>query len=185
MIRSGWKEADPRFAIRLVVGSSLGLPLAFYLTTHVAVAPSQAIALGCIAAFAVLLLGKITLDFWGNPKGHLGVGVCAGIATELASVGGMVVARYVLVSNVPMRQMRATLVVFLLFSQALTLIILITGRAMDQRAALRGVTLAVPTILGVYLRKKFFISSLEFFYHPFCLLLLNGLALLGLVRMGI
>ena len=185
MIRSGWKEADRRLAITLVVGSSLGLPLGLYLTTHVAVALSQAIALGCIASLAALLLGKIKLDFLANPKGHLGVGICAGIATGLASVGGMVVALFVLVSNVPARQMRATLVVFLLLSQALTLIILIAYGVMDQRAALRGVILAVPATLGVYLGKKFFISKLEPFYRPFCLLLLIGLALQGLVRMGI
>ena len=185
MIRSGWKEADRRLAITLVVGSSLGLPLGLYLTTHVAVALSQAIALGCTASLAALLLGKIKLDFLANPKGHLGVGICAGIATGLASVGGMVVALFVLVSNVPARQMRATLVVFLLLSQALTLIILIAYGVMDQRAALRGVILAVPATLGVYLGKKFFISRLEPFYRPFCLLLLIGLALMGLVRMGI
>ncbi len=185
MIRSGWKEADRRLAITLVVGSSLGLPFGLYLTTHVAVALSQAIALGCIASLAALLLGKIKLDFLANPKGHLGVGLCAGIATGLASVGGMVVALFVLVSNVPARQMRATLVVFLLLSQALTLIILIAYGVMDQRAALRGVILAIPATLGVYLGKKFFISRLEPFYRPFCLLLLIGLALMGLVRMGI
>ena len=185
MIRSGWKEADRRLAITLVVGSSLGLPLGLYLTTHVAVALSQAIALGCIASLAALLLGKIKLDFLANPKGHLGVGICAGIATGLASVGGMVVALFVLVSNVPARQMRATLVVFLLLSQALTLIILIAYGVMDQRAALRGVTLAVPTTLGVYLGKKFFISKLEPFYRPSCLILLISLTLLGLMQIGI
>ena len=185
MIRSGWKEADRRLAITLVVGSSLGLPLGLYLTTHVSVALSQAIALGCIATLAALLLGKIKLDFLANPKGHLGVGVCAGIATGLASIGGMVVALYVLVSQEPARQMRATLVVFLFLSGAISLLILIAYGVMDQRAALRGVILAIPATLGVYLGKKFFISKLEPFYRPFCLLLLIGLALLGLVRMGI
>ena len=184
MIRSGWKEADRRLAITLVVGSSLGLPLGLYLTTHVAVALSQAIALGCIATLAALLLGKIKLDFMANPKGHLGVGICAGIATGLASVGGMVVALFVLVSNVPARQMRATLVVFLLLSQALTLIILIAFDMMDERAVLRGVILAIPSTLGVYLGKKFFIPQLEPFYRPFCLILLISLTLLGLMQMG-
>ena len=185
MIRSGWKEADRRLAITLVVGSSLGLPLGLYLTTHVAVALSQAIALGCIASLAALLLGKIKLDFLANPKGHLGVGICAGIATGLASVGGMVVALFVLVSNVPARQMRATLVVFLLLSQALTLIILIAFDVMDERAALRGVIFAIPATLGVYLGKKFFISKLEPFYRPSCLILLISLTLLGLMQIGI
>lgn len=185
MIRSGWKEADRRLAITLVVGSSLGLPLGLYLTTQVSVPLSQTIALGCIATLAALLLAKIRLDFLANPKGHLGVGVGAGIATGLASVGGMVVALFVLVSHVPARQMRATLVVFLLLSQALSLLILIAFGVMDERAALRGVILAIPATLGVYLGKKFFISKLEPFYRPFCLLLLIGLALQGLVRMGI
>jgi len=185
MIRGGWKDADRRLAITLVVGSSLGLPLGLYLTTHVSVALSQAIALGCIATLAALLLGKIKLDFLANPKGHLGVGVCAGIATGLASIGGMVVALYVLVSQEPARQMRATLVVFLFLSGAISLLILIAYGVMDQRAALRGVILAIPATLGVYLGKKFFISKLEPFYRPFCLLLLIGLALTGLVRMGI
>ena len=81
--------------------------------------------------------------------------------------------------------MRATLVVFLFLSGAISLLILIAYGVMDQRAALRGVILAIPATLGVYLGKKFFISKLEPFYRPFCLLLLIGLALMGLVRMGI
>ena len=185
MIRGGWKEADRRLAITLVVGSSLGMPLGLYLTTQVSVPLSQTLALGCIATLAALLLGKIKLDFLANPKGHLGVGVCAGIATGLASVGGMVVALFVLVSNVPARQMRATLVVFLLLSGVLSLIILIAFGVMDERAALRGVILSIPATLGVYLGTKFFIPRLEPFYRPFCLLLLIGLALMGLIRIGL
>ena len=185
MIRGGWKEADRRLAITLVVGSSLGMPLGLYLTTQVSVPLSQTLALGCIATLAALLLGKIKLDFLANPKGHLGVGVCAGIATGLASVGGMVVALFVLVSNVPARQMRATLGVFLLLSGVLSLIILIAFGVMDERAALRGVILSIPATLGVYLGTKFFIPRLEPFYRPFCLLLLIGLALVGLIRIGL
>ena len=185
MIRGGWKEADRRLAITLVVGSSLGMPLGLYLTTQVSVPLSQTLALGCIATLAALLLGKIKLDFLANPKGHLGVGVCAGIATGLASVGGMVVALFVLVSNVPARQMRATLGVFLLLSGVLSLIILMAFGVMDERAALRGVILSIPATLGVYLGTKFFIPRLEPFYRPFCLLLLIGLALVGLIRIGL
>ena len=185
MIRGGWKDADRRLAVTLVVGSSLGLPLGLYLTTHVSVPVSQTIALGCIATLAALLLGKIRLDFLANPKGHLGVGICAGIATGLASIGGMVVALYVLVSQQPARQMRATLVVFLFLSGALSLLIFIAYGVMDQRAALRGVILSIPATLGVYLGTKFFIPRLEPFYRPLCLLLLIGLAVMGFIRIGI
>lgn len=185
MIRGGWQNADRRMVALLVIGSCLGLPLGLYWTTHVSVEFSQALALGSIAILAALHLGKIQLTFLTNQKGLLGVGLCAGIATGLASIGGMVVALYVLVSQAPARQMRATLVVFLFFSGALSLIILLTFGVMDDRASLRGVILSIPTTIGVYLGTKFFIPKLEPFYRPFCLLLLIGLAVVGLVRMGI
>ena len=185
MIRGGWQNADRRVVALLVIGSCLGLPLGLYLTTHVSVQVSQALALGSIAILAALHLGKIRLTFLTNQKGLLGVGLCAGIATGLASIGGMVVALYVLVSQAPAMQMRATLVVFLFFSGALSLIILLAFGVMDDRASLRGVILSIPTTIGVYLGTKFFIPKLEPFYRPFCLLLLIGLAVVGLVRMGI
>ena len=59
----------------------------------------------------------------GADKGKLGTvcsGICAGIATGLASIGGLIVATYVLASQNSARRMRASLVVYILLNSLTT-----------------------------------------------------------------
>lgn len=185
MARGGWADADRTVTTGLVVGTTVGLPVGLALTTSVDVATSKLIALCVILVLAATQLARLRMAFLATRPGLYGSGVLAGLATGLASVGGMVVAIYVLASNSPARQMRGSLVVYLFASSIVSLFILLWFGVMDGTALARGLALAIPAAVGVAGGKLLFIPRFEPFYRPFCLSLLMALAALGLIRSAI
>lgn len=182
MARGGWADADRRVTIGLVVGAGVGIPLGLSLTTTLPVDTSKLIVLCLILVLAATQLARIRLRFLATGPGLYGSGLLSGIVTGLASIGGMVVALYVLASDSPARQMRGSLVLYLFLSSILSLITLVWFGVMDQTAIARGLALVLPAALGVVLGQKMFTPRFEPFYRPFCLSLLMGLAGLALIR---
>ncbi|PXW68922.1 hypothetical protein C7964_103433 [Loktanella sp. PT4BL] len=182
MARGGWQEADRGIVMGLVIGSTIGVPFGLLLTTSVSVEASQLIALTVIIALALTQLAKIRLAFLATKAGLYGSGIAAGIVTGLASVGGMVIAIYVLSQDAPAAKMRAALVLFLFVSSLTSLIMLLWFGVMNSTAAARGLSLAIPTTLGVFLGQRLFTPRFASYYRPACLSLLCALAGAALVR---
>lgn len=182
MARGGWQEADRGIVMGLVIGSTIGVPFGLLLTTSVSVEASQLIALTVIIALALTQLAKIRLAFLATKAGLYGSGIAAGIVTGLASVGGMVIAIYVLSQDAPAAKMRAALVLFLFVSSLTSLIMLLWFGVMDSTAAARGLSLAIPTTVGVFLGQRLFTPRFAPYYRPACLSLLCALAGAALVR---
>ena len=183
MLRNrSWRSANHRMVIGLMVGSVTGVPIGLYLTTTLSVAHSRNLALSVILVLACLQLLRLRITKLATKLGGLyGYGLLAGIATGVAGVGGLVVALYVLASNVPAAKMRASLVLFLCFSGIGTLISLLAYRVMDLIAVYRGVSLSIPVAIGVIIGSRLFTPRYASYYRPFCLLLLILLALWGLL----
>lgn len=182
MARGGWNEADRGTVLGLVIGSTIGVPIGLAFTTSLPVETTKTIALVIIIALALMQLAKIRLAFLATKPGLYGAGLTAGIATGLASVGGMVVALYVLSQDAKAGKMRAALVLFLFISSTTTLISQLVFGVMDQTAAYRGFAMAIPALIGVKIGQMMFVPRLERYYRPFCLTLLTGLAMTGLIR---
>ncbi|MEL7211857.1 MAG: sulfite exporter TauE/SafE family protein [Pseudomonadota bacterium] len=182
MARGGWRDADRGVVKGLVIGSALGLPLGLALTQAVAVETSALIALSLLIVLAASQLVRLRLPFLATTPGLYGSGLLAGVATGIASIGGMVVALYVLARDAPARQMRGSLVLFLFVSALISLFTLLIFGVMDRQAALRGMGFILPTMLGVLLGQRLFTPKYEPYYKPFCLSLLIGLAALALIR---
>lgn len=182
MVRGGIAEADKRIALGLAVSSALGVPLGLYLTTTLPVDQTRMLALVVLIALAALQLARVRLPFLASNFGLYASGLVAGVVTGIASIGGMVVALYVLAQDHPARVMRASLVLFLFASSLFSLMWLLGYGVMDELALQRGITLAMPVAGGVVIGKVLFRPSLERFYKPFALCLLLSLAILSLIR---
>lgn len=182
MLKGGWADADRPTAYGLVIGSTIGWPFGLWMTTSLSVATSKAIALTLIVTLAASLLAKIRLNFLASKPGLYGSGFIAGVASGLAHVGGMVVALYVLARNAPAASMRGSLVLFLFLGSLTSMITQLAFGVMDLSGVARGLTFAVPTMIGVFLGQQLFIERLTPYYRPFCLSLLIFLAGVGLIR---
>ena len=183
MIRNGWKDSDKKISIILWLGAIFGLPIGIYLTTILDFKTSKIVALVLILILALILLRNFKIQFLSTSVGTISSGVFAGVATGLASVGGMIVAIYVLASQNSARRVRASIVLYIFLNSVTTFIFLILFDVMDHKAFVRGVLLAVPSSIGVVLGSILFMQKLEKYYRPFSLGLLISFSLVGLIRL--
>lgn len=182
MLKNGWSGADKTMTYGLVIGSSIGWPFGLALTMALDISTSKALALSVIVVLAATQLAKIRMAFLATKPGLYGSGFIAGVVSGIASVGGMVVAIYVLAADAPAKTMRASLVLYLFLSSAISMIVLVAFGVMETSGVTRGAILAVPTMFGVLLGQQLFTERLSGYYRPFCLILLISLATLGLIR---
>ena len=182
MVRGGIREADRGIVLGLAAGTLIGTPIGLAITTRVPVEHSALIALALIVVLAATQLARIRLTFLATRAGLVGSGLMAGIATGLASVGGMVVALYVLAREAPARRMRASLVLYLFVSSLGSAVYLALYGLWTAEVMTRAALLVPPAALGVIAGQRAFIPALERYYRPFCLLLLIGLAGGGLAK---
>lgn len=183
MIRNGWKDSDKKISVILWLGAVFGLPVGISLTTILDFQTSKIVALVLILILALILLRNFKIQFLSTSVGTISSGVFAGAATGLASIGGMIVAIYVLASQNSVRRVRASLVLYIFLNSVTTFIFLIIFDVMDHKAFVRGVLLAVPSSIGVVLGSILFIQKLEKYYRPFSLGLLISFSLVGLIRL--
>ncbi|MFD0917769.1 sulfite exporter TauE/SafE family protein [Pseudahrensia aquimaris] len=176
-------QASLPIVFGLMIGGLVGQPAGLWFTTVVAADVSKAAALSVIIVLAVLQLLKVRSQFLATKPGLWFSGAMAGVATGLASVGGMVVALYVLSQGQGARNMRASLVTYLFANSFFGLALLLWFGMMDGQALTRGLVLTLPCLIGVVIGKMLFTPRLEPYYKPFCLLLLMGLASAGLMRL--
>ncbi|MGB7318493.1 MAG: sulfite exporter TauE/SafE family protein [Planktotalea sp.] len=185
MARGGWQEADRKIVWGLVIMSAVGTPIGLALTTSIDVDTSKLIALCLIIALAALLLARIRIPGLETRAGLYVSGLLAGIVTGLSSVGGMMIAVYVLSSDAPARKMRAALALFLFLGSATSLIWQFWFEVMNLQAIWRGLVFSIPAIAGVWAGMKLFTPRFEPYYRPFCLTLLCGLSAFGLLRLSL
>lgn len=185
MVRGGVKHWDRSVVSGLMVGSMLGTPIGLYLTNTLPVDTSRMVALILILTLAALQLLKVRAEFLATRPGLYVSGLTAGMANGLASVGGMVVALYVLARESPAGVMRASLVMFLFMTTLVSFVYFILYGMFDTQAITRGLICAPLCMMGVFAGQALFRPTLEPYYKPFCLGLLMLLAVVGLVRMGL
>ncbi len=185
MFRGGVQDADMKIVWGLAIGSAIGIPLGLYATTSIPVELSKLIALCIILSLATAQLLRTGPKFLASTTGLYASGVTAGVVSGLASVGGMVIALYVLGREAPPRTMRASLVMFLFIGMFTSLVYLLGFGVMNKLAISRGLSLAPIVAIGVLIGSRFFRPSLENIYKKFCLGLLIFLASAGLVRLAL
>ena len=182
MARGGWKDADRKAALTLVLGNMVGWPVGLSLTTNISITASKNTALVIVLVLAATQLAKLRLSFLATNWGTALTGVIAGVVSGLAHVGGMIVALYALSRDADARTMRGTLVTFLFLASIGSLFFQIGFGVMDKTSIARAAILVPPTIFGVWLGQKTFNDKWQKYYRPFCLWLLIALAGFALVR---
>ena len=185
MVKDGVRQWDRTVVLGLVIGSGVGAPIGLYLTNTLPVDTSKLIVLGIILVLAALQLLKVRASFLATKPGLYVSGLTAGIVTGLSSVGGMVVALYVLAREAPAKVMRGSLVMFLFCSSMVTFIYMYFYGMFEMQVVFRGLLWSPVCMAGVLAGQALFRPKLEPYYKTFCLCLLILLAGAGLVRVGL
>lgn len=182
MLRGGVAHADKRIAWGLALTSAVGVPIGLYATNSFEADFSKSLALIVLLLLTAAQLLKFRPRFLATPAGLYSSGLTAGIATGLASVGGMVVALYVLSSDVDARRMRASLVLYLALGMFSSGFYLFYFEMLNPLAMWRALALAPIMLFGLACGTLLFRPSLIHLYKLSCLVLLSTLCLLALLR---
>lgn len=184
MIKGGAADGNRKMVALLTAGVVIGTPIGLWLTTTLPVETSKLLALAVILCLAALQLARVVIPGLASTIGTLIAGFVSGVVSGIASVGGMVVALFVLAQNAPARTMRATLVLYLGVTLFVSYAWFFFFGVMTEIALIRGLIMAIPASIGVLLGARLFTPKYEHLYRPFCLSLLIGLATVGLVRIA-
>lgn len=184
MFRGGIRDADMSHVWPLAIGSFIGVPIGLLATTTVSPDISKLIAVLVILILTMLQFFRSMPAALTSKSGRYVIGTTAGIVTGLASVGGMVVALYVLASRAPATQMRAALTMFLFVGMFTSLGHMLLYGVMTETAFIRGAILIPITLAGVFLGTWAFKPAWQVHYRRFCLLLLVAICLTSLGRLA-
>lgn len=185
LMKGGWADAERATAATLVVASGVGLPLGLLVSLSIDAGTSKTIALLVLIVLATAQLARLRLPALATRPGTAATGLGAGVITGLAGAGGLFIALYAMVRNLPARTMRGTLNIYMLGAGLAGLLTHLIVGTMTGTAATRGLVLVVPTLAGVALGRALFTPRFETYYKPACLTLLIGLALAGLARLAL
>ncbi|WP_170782654.1 sulfite exporter TauE/SafE family protein [Ruegeria lacuscaerulensis] len=183
-LRRAWREVDRGDLIRLVAGCALILPLGLWILTQVDVNVFRyAVSLLSIAMLAVLILG---LRYHGYVSRTMvvGIGCAAGFLGGVAGLPGPAVILFYMSRPLQVTVIRATILLFL-FAFDFLLLGYLTGMGrVTGMAALLGLLLAVPNLIGNWLGGKLFRPEHERLYRAAAYLVIAVAALSGLPLWG-
>jgi len=114
LITKVWSQVPWRWLWYLSLGSFIGTPIGIMAIAIWQPELVRGIAGTAILVAAVALLYRWRLKSADHKSWLLGVGLLSGLANGLASIGGSVIAVYILSSSISLVAMRAALIVFFL-----------------------------------------------------------------------
>lgn len=182
MLRGGLREADIKLVLGMTAGQAVGIPLGLAATTSIATSTSTLVAQLLILVLAVAQLTSWRPAWMASKRATFIAGLIAGIAAGLANLGGMVVAVFIIAQQLPARQIRGSLVMYLFIGNFIAAAYQTAFGVLTQEALTRGLVLAPVVILGVLIGQWLFRPGMETVYRRSCLGLLITLALFGLTR---
>ncbi|MEM7644269.1 MAG: TSUP family transporter [Pseudomonadota bacterium] len=185
LTRGTWDQADRPAALILTITVFAGLPVGLAITRLLTPDQSSLIALLLILALSALLLAGVRLPWLASRTGTAAAGTGAGLISGLAGAGGLTIALYALIRDLPARAMRGTMILYMIGGGLTSLIVFVATDVFTTQAFTRAAVLAIPAVAGVFLGRALFTPRWEPFYKPFCLTLLIGLSAVGLARLAL
>jgi uncharacterized membrane protein YfcA len=176
------KQADFAVLKKLIIGSVLGIPIGYCFLLFIPADILKLLICFAIIGLAALLFSSYRPFNANKTSTKIGFGIASGAGTASASIGGPMIVYYMLSSNLATSAQRATMILFFIASEGLTMLSLIAGGVTDSTLPKAVLILIIPTLLAVkygqYLFNKKPPESLKSFALPIMVIV----ALLGIVN---
>ena len=176
-----WKDVDWRRVCLLLVGAMVGMPLGIWALTSI----SEDAARGVISAY-VLTMSLILLAGWKlrgtvGPLANLGAGLVSGLANA-PGMGGLPVAAFFAAQAMSPAVFRATLVAYFPLLDLYSAPIYLWGGMVTWDTLWIGLIGLPLVVLSNWLGSRHFLRTEPQDFRRFAILLLAGLAALGLLK---
>jgi len=185
LLKQARKQADIATLKKLILGSLLGIPIGYCFLIMV---PSEILKLMiCLAILGLaLLLFSDYRPFNATCKTtKIGFGLASGAGTASASIGGPMIVYYMLSSNLSTSSQRATMILFFIASEVLTVVSLMAGGLVDETLPKAFAILILPTLLCVHYGQHLFNRRPPQSLKSFALPIMVAVAVLGIINSAI
>lgn len=176
-----WRDVDWRRVGALMAGAVVGLPLGLWALTGVGVDLARIIVSGYVLAMCAVMLAGWHIKRKQGVAGHLGVGVLSGLANA-PGMGGLPVASYFTAQGVQAAVFRATLIAYFAALDIYSLPLMWGHGMVTWNTAWASVLMAPVMIFGIWLGGRHFLRTDPQDFRRFAILLLAGLAAMGLLK---
>ena len=182
MLPSVWKETLWRELLWIFLGLFFGVPLGVYILS---VAPEQVLKL---AASIIIFLLTIFVLKGAAYRGALTkgafilIGIVSGFFSGIAAAGGIVTATCLSFTSLPMKKIRATLVIYLFLTGFIFVISTLLTSHLNIKVLHTAVLAIVPMAIGIIIGTKLFRFLEEEKLRLLILISLSVLSIIGMVK---
>ena len=179
---SVWREIPWKRVALLMAGAVIGTPVGAYLLAH---APREPLKLA-IGVFVLISAGLLLFGFKLKGKSYgsrtAAVGVASGVANGAVAMGGLPVALFLTAEGDRPHQIRASVIAYFFLLDIAGLIFLARESVVtSEMLSLAAISLPI-TALGVWLGGRRFLGATPDSFRRTTLLMLMGIAAIGIVR---
>ncbi len=179
--RGVWRDVDWRRVTALMIGALVGVPLGFWAITQMPVDTARAVIAGYVLVMCGVLMMGWHIRRAQGVVAHAGVGTFAGLANAVG-MAGLPVATYFTAQGMGAATFRATLIAYFAILDAFTAPVMWWHGLVTWETGV-AVVLSLPIIaLGTWAGGRHFLRTDPQDFRRFAILLLAGLALLGLAK---
>ncbi len=182
MAFSTWRDAARKTLFYMLIGAAVATPLGVYILVLL---PADTLRL--LVSLMILVLSLLLASGWQyrgktGPATYVGLGLVSGVCNGAAAVGGLPVAAFLTATNLSMKSLRATLVLFF-FATDIILILSASGHGLFTHALLlQSALMVLPMAIGIQFGGLLFARLPEQRLRRGVIGLLLLLALIGLSR---
>ena len=179
--RGVWHAVSWWRVLALMAGALPGVPLGLWALTGIGADAARVVISVYVLAMCAALLAGWTLSHAAGRPAHVAAGVISGMANA-AGMGGLPVAVFFAAQPIAAAVFRATLIAYFAALDIWTLP-LMWGHGLVSRDTLVVTLAALPLIgFGTWLGGRHFLNTDPQDFRRFSIMLLAGLALLGLLK---
>ncbi len=174
-------EVDWRRVRWLLAGAVIGLPLGLWALTAISEDAARAVISGYVLSMCLVLMAGWRLAGAVGAGGTFGVGLISGLANA-PGMGGLPVAAFFAAQPMAAATFRATLVAYFPLLDLYSAPLYFWHGLVSWSTLLASLLVLPLTFLGNWLGGRHFLGTDPQDFRRFAILLLAGLALLGLVK---
>lgn len=179
--RGVWRDVDWRRVVALMAGAIIGLPVGLWALTGVGVDLARVIVSAYVLIMCAVMLTGWSIKRKQGDAGHFGVGVVSGLANA-PGMGGLPVATYFTAQGVSAAVFRATLIAYFAALDVYSLPLMWGHGMVTSDTAWASIWAAPIMVLGIWLGGRHFLRTDPQDFRRFAIILLAGLAAMGLLK---
>ncbi len=182
MIPYIWNQIDWKFIVQILIGIIIGSPIGLFLLKYLSPNITNLIICIIVIVFSFLLMTGYKNTKINNSYLKILTGGISGFLNGFSTLGGLLVALFLLVTNVQYTLIRASLAALFFFTDAYAFILSFFIGIIDMTVIYRTISVIIFLPIGVYIGDKFFIKTKETTYRKIVLYFLIFISIFGIIK---